>query len=94
MVAEAVDNFRVFAHPGFQAAFLLMARGMLLAIAGNDRWFEMIGQSEYDVCSSRSCWPQGLPRYSGENFSSIGELFFQPHSFTASNLFKSQTAPD
>jgi hypothetical protein len=44
VVAPAVDGFGIFAHPPFQAAFLLGTRDALVAVLGNDGRFEVIGQ--------------------------------------------------
>ena len=49
VVAPAVDNFGIFAHPRFQAALLLGARGALLTVFGIDGRFEMIGQGKDQV---------------------------------------------
>jgi hypothetical protein len=76
VVTEGIDDFGVFARPCFQAPFLLDARGVLLAIPGNDRWFEMIRQRKYDMRGTMAHRSQSLPHRNGKNFFGVDELFF------------------
>src|ERR1700687_837132 len=75
VVAPVVDGFGILARPPFQAALLLGARGVLLAVFGNDGGFEMIGQGKDQVPGAAGWRFQGAPGRGGEDLSGIGELF-------------------
>jgi len=79
MVTPAVDRFRIFAAPGFQAAFLLCSRNALRSIAGNDRGFEMIGHRDDEMRMSSRRSANRPPRGARQDLARIHEFFLETH---------------
>jgi hypothetical protein len=79
VVTPAVDGLGIFTRPPFDATLLLGAWGALLAVLGNDGWFEMIGESDDQVHRACGRRLQCRPDRGGQNFSGVGEFVCKIH---------------
>src|SRR5260370_10789040 len=79
VVSPAVDNFGIFAHPGFQAALLLGTRDAFLAVLGIDGWLEMISQGNDQMHGAAGGRVQRTPSRGRKDLSCVGDLSVYSH---------------